>query len=143
MNRLDNAAGAEGARRAIEARLGAAPEWFLREGRGRRLVELREGDWELASSASALVFSYWGEAGVRAWRVAAWAFEGETLLIEATRRTGAERALLELVPRARVATAREALAEARRAECVRVAALLLAHAESTRAGVRLERAGLS
>ncbi|HKG12395.1 MAG TPA: hypothetical protein VKB12_03625 [Pyrinomonadaceae bacterium] len=143
MNRVTTTEEAEGARQRIAARLEAAGELFLREGRGRLRVELRAGEWELSAHASALVFSYWGEAGVRAWRVNAWGVEGETLLLEATRRMGAERALLELVPRARAATAREVVAEARRAECARVAAKLHAHAESLRAGAKLERAWLS
>ncbi|HVF45596.1 MAG TPA: hypothetical protein VM936_21400 [Pyrinomonadaceae bacterium] len=143
MNRVKTACEAEGARRRIAARLDAAVEWFLREGRAGRRVELRAGGWELCANARTLVFSYWGDAGLRAWRVAAWRFEGETLLLEATRRTGAERATLELVPRARVATAREVVAEARRAECGRVAAKLLGHAESLRAGAKLERVSLS
>lgn len=143
MNRVKTTCEAEAARRSIAARLDEACEWFLREGRGRRHVELRAGEWELSANTSALVFSYWGEAGVRAWRVSAWRFDGNALLLEAARRMGAERALLELVPRARVATAREVLAEARRSECERVAATLLAHAESMRAGAKLERAWLS
>jgi hypothetical protein len=143
MNRLTSKAEAEEARRFITSRLEAACEWFLREGREGRRVELRAGEWELRANARALVFSYWGEAGVRAWRVNAWRFEGETLLLEATRRMGAERVLLELVPRARVATAREVVAEARRAECERLAALLREHAASLCVGAKLERAGLS
>ena len=143
MNRLKSTTEAEEARRAIASRLEAAREWFLREGRAGRRVELRAGEWELSANARALVFSYWGEAGVRAWRVAAWASEGDVLLLEVTRRMGAERALLELVPRARVATTREVIAEARRAECERLAALLREHAASLRAGAKLERTWLS
>lgn len=143
MNRVKSKGEAEEARRRIAARLDSAGEWFLREGRARRHVELRAGEWELSANACSLVFSYWGDAGVRAWRVGAWTLEGETLLLEATRRTGAERALLELVPRARVASAREAVTEARREECARIAAQLLGHAEYPRAGAKLESAGLS
>jgi hypothetical protein len=143
MNRLKSRAEAEEARRLITSRLEAAREWFLREGRAWRRVELRAGEWELRANASALVFSYWGEAGVRAWRVTAWGLEGEMLLLEATRRMGAERALLELVPRARVASARETVADARRAECERLATLLREHAASSCADARLERAWLS
>src|SRR3954467_11451601 len=123
MHRLTDKDEAEEARRRIATRLDGGREWFLREGRDGRRVELRAGEWELRANASALVFSYWGEAGVRAWRVTAWAFEGDALLLEAARRGGAERALLELIPRARVATAREVAAEARRAECERIASL--------------------
>lgn len=143
MNRVRTTDEAEGARRLIAARLEAAGELFLREGRAHRRVELRAGEWELSANASSLVFSYWGDAGVRAWRVSAWRFDGDVLLLEATRRTGAERATLELVPRARIATAREVVADARRAECERVASAILEHAKSLRACAKLERAHLS
>jgi hypothetical protein len=64
-------------------------------------------------------------------------------MLEATRRVGAERALLELVPRARVASAREMVADARRDEGERLAALLYEHAASLRVEAKLERAYLS
>jgi hypothetical protein len=145
MRRLESISEVEEARRALYARLRAHGEWFLREGRGGRRVELRAGEWELSAERGALIFSYWGESGSRAWRVAAWAVEGERLVLEATRRAGAERALLELVPRASVASARETIAEARRAECGRVAALFYEHSSSTQGGacVSLERVALS
>ena len=143
MKRIDSADEVEGARISIASRLDRAREWFLREGRAGRRVELRAGEWELKTNARSLVFSYWGEAGVRAWRVNAWAFDGDTLLLEATRRVGAERALLELVPRARVATALETVADARRAECERLASLLREHAETLNECAKLERASLS
>ena len=143
MNRLKSRDESEEARRVIASRLDAAREWFVREGRAERRLGLRAGEWDLRANGSSLVFSYWGETGVRAWRVVAWAFEGDTLLLEATRRVGAVRATLELVPRARAATAREVVKEARLAECGRVATLLLEHAETVSAGAKLERAHLS
>ena len=138
MNRLNNFERAEAARRALTTLLGARGLWFLRESRDRRAVELRGDEWELRVSGGALVFSYWGEAGRRAWRVTAWGADGDTLMLEATRGTGAERARLRLVPRALVASARETVAEARRAECERIASLV-----SASACARVERAALS
>jgi hypothetical protein len=114
----------ERARLRLGELLEARGEWLLRESRGGKVVELHRGEWELRASACALLFSYWGEAGARVWRVTAWAREGEGLLLEASRRAGAERARLELVARARVATAREAVAEARREACARLASLV-------------------
>jgi hypothetical protein len=129
----------ERARLRLGELLDARVEWLLREGRGGKAVELRRGEWELRESACALLLSYWGEAGSRVWRVTAWAREGEGLLLEASRRAGAERARLELVPRARAATAREAVAEARSEACARLAALVCEAAK-----VRVaERVGLS
>ena len=114
----------EDARRRLSELLDARGRWFLRERRDGPAVELHRGEWELRVASGALLFSYWGEAGARAWRVAAWGREGERLLLDAARRTGAERARLELVPRASVASAREAVAAARREACERLAALV-------------------
>jgi hypothetical protein len=123
-NRLTKLEEIEDARRRIAELLEARGEWFVCEGREGASVELRRGEWELSASAGALLFSYWGESGARTWRVAAWSAEGGRVLLEASRRVGAVRARLELVARASVASAREAVAEARRAECERIAALV-------------------
>ena len=125
MNRLTNPTEVEDARRRIAELLDAGGEWFLREGRDGVAVELRRGEWELRVASGALLLSYWGEAGARIWRVAAWELSGARLALEAARRTGAVRARLELVPRARAASAREAVASARRAVCERLAALVV------------------
>jgi hypothetical protein len=138
MKRLTNTEEVEDARRRVAELLGARGEWFVREGRDGAPVELRRGEWELSASAGALVFSYWGESGARTWRVAAWSAEGGRVTLEASRRMGAVRARLELVARASVASSREAVAAARRAECERIAALVC-----ELAGVKLERASLS
>ena len=138
MNRLTNPTEIEDARRRIAELLDAGGEWFLREGRDGAAVELRRGEWELRVASGALLLSYWGKAGARTWRVAAWELSGGRLALEAARRTGAVRARLELAPRARVASAREAVASARRAECERLAALVCASS-----GARLEGARLS
>jgi len=138
MNRLNNFEEVEDARRRLTCLLEARALWLLRERRDRRAVELRRGEWELRVAGGALAFSYPGEAGARTWRVKGWGAEGEVLVLEASRRMGAERARLRLVPRALVASARETVAEARRAECERIAALVSAFA-----GARVERAALS
>jgi hypothetical protein len=124
MNRLTNIDEVEAARSSIAGLLDARGMWFLRESRDGAAVELRRGEWELCVTTGRLVLSYWGEAGARTWRVVAWRVEGDAIFLEAVRRMGAERALLMLVPRALVASARDALAEARRAECERLAALV-------------------
>ena len=138
MNRLTNSTEIEDARRRIAELLDACGEWFLRERRDGAAVELRRGEWELRVASGALLLSYWGEAGARTWRVAAWELNGGRLALEAARRTGAVRARLELVPRARAASAREAVASARRAVCERLATLVCASS-----GARLEQARVS
>ncbi|HEX3558057.1 MAG TPA: hypothetical protein VHU19_02575 [Pyrinomonadaceae bacterium] len=139
MNRLTKLEEPEDARQRLFELLDARVEWLLRERRDGPAVELRRGLWELRVATGTLLFSYWGEAGSRVWRVEAWAWEGERLLLDASRRTGAERARLELVPRASIASAREAVAAARREACERLAALVCDEAGVRRA----ERASLS
>src|SRR5215210_5976346 len=138
MNRLDGREEVEAALRLLARLLEARGAWFLREGRDGACLELRRGEWELRAAGGGLVLSYRGESGARSWRVVAWRAEGEGLYLEAVRRAGAGRALLSLVPRALVATARGAVADARRAECGRLAALVCEFA-----GARLEHASLS
>ncbi|HYH83924.1 MAG TPA: hypothetical protein VEX60_00490 [Pyrinomonadaceae bacterium] len=138
MKRLTNLEEIEDARHSLAEHLEARGEWFLREGRGGASVALRRGEWELRVAAGALQFSYWGEAGARTWRVMAWERQGEGARLECVRRMGAERGWLELVPRALVASAREAVAEARRRECETIAALAC-----DVAGAKRERAALS
>lgn len=138
MSRPDGHEEVQAALRLLTRLLDARGSWFLREGREGRGRELRRGEWELRVAGGSLVFSYWGESGARAWHVSSWRAEGEGLYLEASKRAGAGRALLSLVPRASVASAREALADARRAECARLAALVR---ETARA--RLEQATLS
>jgi hypothetical protein len=138
MKRLTNTDEVEDARRSLAELLDARGQWFLRERRNGACVELRRGEWDLRASGVALIFSYWGDAGARVWRVAAWAREGEAVVLEASRRMGAERARLELTPRASVASAHATVAEARRRECERIAAFVCESAEAV-----LESAQLS
>src|SRR5215207_1650747 len=138
MNRLDGHEEVAAALRLLARLLGARGAWFLREGRDGAAVELRRGEWWLRAAGGGLVLAYRGESGLRRWRVVAWRAEGDGLYLEAVGRSGAKRALLSLVPRALVASARAAVAEARRAECRRLAALVC-----EAACARLEHASLS
>jgi hypothetical protein len=138
MNRLDGHEEVEAALRLLTRLLDARGSWFLRESRDGAPFELRRGEWGLRVAGGGLVLSYWGESGARAWRVVAWRVEGEGLYLEALRRSGAGRALLSLVPRALVTSARAAVGDARRAECERLAALVCETAYA-----RLEHASLS
>jgi hypothetical protein len=132
MRRLTNQSDREEAHASLRGLLEARAEWLCSEERLTRGAApgvlrppacVRRGEWELRLAGDALHFSFWSDAGSRAWRVAGWESAGDKLLLAVTRRGGAERALLELVPRA---SAREAAAElraARLAACERLAAL--------------------
>ena len=138
MNRLNGREEVEAALRLLSRLLGARGSWLLREGRGRGAVELRRGEWDVRAAGGSLVLSCRGESGARAWRVVAWRAEGEALYFEAAGRPGQARTLLSLMPRASVASARAAVADARRAECERLASLVCEEACA-----RLEHASLS
>jgi hypothetical protein len=121
----------EGAHAGLRDLLGSRAEWLCSEERTSRgggraagaTACVRRGEWELRLAGGALHFSFWSDAGLSVWRVAGWELAGDKLTLAVTRRGGAERARLELVPRA---SAREAAAElraARLAACERLAAL--------------------
>ncbi|HEX8187991.1 MAG TPA: hypothetical protein VF586_06560, partial [Pyrinomonadaceae bacterium] len=138
MYRPDGHEELEAARRLLARLLEARGAWFLREGFDGAPLELRRGGWELRAAGGSLVLSCRGESGPRRWRVVAWRAEGGGLYLEAVNRAGAKHVLLSLVPHAPAASARAAVADARRAECERFAALAC-----EAAGGRLEHASLS
>ena len=135
----------ENARKDIARLLDARGEWFctvLARGhrRGGAAIALRKGEWEVSAAHGSLLFSVWSEEGIRLWRVSGWEWTGEKLLLEATRRMGAERATLELVPRASASAALEALTAARLVAARQLAALICKKVE---AGAKVERVALS
>ncbi|HEX8072936.1 MAG TPA: hypothetical protein VF546_23525 [Pyrinomonadaceae bacterium] len=113
----------EGARRwrDLGALLNARGEWLCAEGRDAAPVSQRAGEWELRVTNGRAHFSYWTERGLCAWRVVAWARAGAAVRLDVTRRMGAERATLTLVPRASVRAGVEALRAARLKLCARLA----------------------
>src|SRR5207253_7253074 len=100
---------------------------------------LRKSDFDFSVAHNRLIFSCWTERGAQVWRVTGWEFIEGKLLLEAARRTGAERARLELIPRARVSSGIESISESRRERCERLARL----ACEVASGARVERVGLS
>ncbi|HLL15323.1 MAG TPA: hypothetical protein VK388_09685 [Pyrinomonadaceae bacterium] len=130
----------DGARRRLADILDARGEWFCADTREGASVPLGRGEWELRTERGALYFTYRTNRGAsRVWRVSAWEWNGERLRLDATRRMGAERAVLELVPRASVRDGVEALKAARRAACEKLAALVC----GATLNARVERATLS
>src|SRR5918998_1249473 len=133
MKVLTNPDEREDARRRLTELLDSRVEWFCAESREAACTALGRGQWEIEAAHGALHFSYRTERGAqRVWRVEGWEWTGERLRLRATRRMGAERALLELVPRASVREGVEALAAARRAACERLAALVCEATGNTR-----------
>lgn len=141
MKFLTTPAEIEEARLSLCDVLASRGEWFCEEtcAQGSRTFELRAGEWEVSATRSALRFSCWTQRGARAWRVAAWEWSGGSLRLRATRRMGAERATLELIPRASAHEGLAAVAAARRAACERFANVVCSHLS----GARIESAKLS
>jgi hypothetical protein len=140
MNVLTNLDDREEATRRLAEILDARVEWFCAGTGEAASVPLGRGQWELETMRGALYFSYRTKRGaLRVWRVAGWEWTGERLRLEASRRMGAERAVLELVPRAAVRDGVESLKAARRAACEKLAALVC----ETAGNARVERASLS
>lgn len=139
MNHLTTAAQLENAERSISDLKDKCGEWFYTEKRGGVPVTLRSGEWRVEATHGQLLFFCLGDARVRTWRIVGWHATPEKLVLQATRRMGAEQAVLELVPRAKAAVATAAVAAARRAASEHLAGLALANLNAA----KIEQVSLS
>ncbi len=98
-------------------------EWFMSED-GRGPVEVNRTEFDFSVAHGRLIFSCWTERGSRTWRIAAWNWSGDKLLLQASRRMGAEVTTIELVPRASARALVASIAAARQARCERLAAIV-------------------
>ncbi|HEY6189677.1 MAG TPA: hypothetical protein VIW80_18630 [Pyrinomonadaceae bacterium] len=111
------------AERRITELIEAHAEWCYAPGAGGAPVALSRGEIDVHVAQGRLIFSCWTEKGVRSWRVRGWEWTGAKLTLEAARRAGAERALLELVPRASAKATNALISAARRERAQRLAQL--------------------
>src|SRR5688500_14055846 len=139
MQALTYSTSAEAALRAIKEVTGAHTEWLLSADTGSSQTLLKRDEFDFSVSSRALILSCWTERGTATWRVRAWEWTSDKLRLEATRRMGAERALLELIPRAsaKAITATVTAARVVRSEKMARAALEMLP------GSKVERAALS
>src|SRR5439155_22105371 len=135
---LKDAAAIESANRAINELLNAHREWFLAED-GRAPLALDQEEFDFSIAHRRLIFSSWTETGSRSWRITGWNWTGEKLVLEASRRMGADVSTLELVPRASARAIAAGVAAARQARCEKLAAVV----SESLPGVKIERAVLS
>lgn len=84
---------------------------------------LRRSECEFSVARNRLIFSSASDDGVVALRVVAWDLAGEKLCLEVTSGNGADAWRVELVPRASYREGVDAVTEARRARCIRLAEL--------------------
>jgi hypothetical protein len=114
-------------------------EWFYRKSASANSISLRKSECDFRVLHGRLIFTCWSQAGADAWHVVGWEWTGGKLLLEAERRMGAERSLLELIPRATASAITETVSANRRALCERLAHL----ARAQFGGAKVERIGLS
>lgn len=114
MRLINSASDIQAAHQALAARLAAHSEWLCAEGDVElRAVPLRQEEWALEATGRNLIFSYWSECGPRTWIITGWDLAEEQIILQAARRTLAERALLKITPRREVRQEVESLAAAR------------------------------
>ncbi len=122
----------------IAARLAASAEWFCTIDHGETHALLRR-ELEIAVAHDRLILTAWTEKGTRSWRIFAWDFNGSKIVLSARRRLGAERPLIELVPRAAASAIALTVKTARQLRSKQLGVLACA----IQAGTKLERASLS
>ena len=136
--RLNSTSAIEAARSTISELIAAYPEWFCTFG-GETTYAVGRDELELSIANSRLVLNSWTEKGSRFWKIYSWEWSGEKLSLHASRRMGAERPLIELVPRASAAALAVTVRTARQARCDRLAELSC----SIGPRLRVERSSLS
>ena len=142
LERLTNPDEIETARLRISELIETHAEWFYApsEEAASSLLALRRSEIDLHVAQGRLIFSCWTEKGIRSWRVLAWEWTGAKLLLEMTRRAGAEHALIELVPRVSTDAINRIISAARRERAEYLARLVRGACSE---GIKIERVGLS
>lgn len=135
---LTNAAHAAVARDHIIEYFGEHTEWFYSLSDG-NVHAIRGNELAIDLIHGRLILSYWTERGTRSWRVRGWKWLGDKLLLEASRRIGAEQAVIEIIPRASARSIAATVKAARLLRCEQLAQL----ACSLRPGLKVERTSLS
>ena len=136
-NQLTSLVQVEAAARAIRERISSQNEWFMSvDGRAPLSVNTDELDFSVAQAR--LIFSCWTERGSQTWRVNDWRRADDKLVLQATRRLGAERATIELVPRASAKAIVASIAAARQERCDKLALIVAEHLSA-----KIEKSALS
>ena len=136
--RVNTPALIEAARSAIAERLAAHLEWFFTLN-DENTQALNRSELDIAIVHGRLILTCWTEQGSRSWKIFAWQENGENLVIQASRRMGAERPLIELVPRASASAIALTVRLARQKRCDQLGQL----ACSIQPGLKVERSVLS
>ena len=136
--RVNTPARIEAARLKIADLLTAHAEWFCTLNGGDTQA-LSRSELDIAIAYGRLILTSWTEKGSRAWKIFDWELTGEKLTLRASRRMGAERPLIELVPRAAASAIALTVKTARQQRSTQHGELACA----IQSGAKLERAALS
>src|ERR1044072_5015354 len=136
--RVNTPARSDAARTTMAELLSAHAEWFCTLNGGEPQA-LARSELEVYLAHGRLIFSSWTEKGRRSRKVFAWEWTGEKLLLQASRRMGADRPVIELVPRAAASAIALTVKAAREQRAKQLGVL----AGSMQGAAKLERASLS
>ncbi|MGI9165980.1 MAG: hypothetical protein ACR2G5_06285 [Pyrinomonadaceae bacterium] len=128
----------ETARQRIAELFDAHAEWFYTLSDGSTQA-LRRSELDINIAQNRLILSCWTDKGTRSWRIRGWNWTGEKLELQASRRMGAERPVIELIPRASASAIAATIRAARHVRCDQLAQL----ASGLQPGAKIERASLS
>jgi len=98
-------------------------EWLFVSSEG-HAQSLRRSEIEVSVSHGRLLLCCWTERGSRTWRILDWQWNGLMLLLNASRKMGAERTRLELIPRTSAKAIAATIRSAREMRCDRIAQLV-------------------
>ena len=138
LQHLTTPASLEAARQQIASLFGQHAEWFCTAG-SNETYALRREEMHVSIAQQRLVLSCWTEKGSRSWRILGWEWNGQMLVLQASRRMGAESQVIELVPRASAAAVGATIRAARQLRCDKLAQLACLSEHDA----RIERASLS
>src|SRR5205807_8583889 len=124
--------------RAIREIVNAHKDWFMSID-GRSPLDINADEFDFSVAQGRLMFSSWTESGSRAWRISAWNWNGEKLLLNASRKLGAENSELQLVPHASAKAIVANIAAARQERCEKLAQIVSHFIQNS----KVERATLS
>ena len=125
MARLTTTTSLASAHQQITAILRQHAEW-LYVATDEAAQSVRREEIDITISHRRLVLSCWTEKGTRWWRVHAWQWTGQSLMLQASRKMGAELSIIELIPRTSAKAIAASIRAAREIRCDLLAQLACA-----------------
>src|SRR5437667_1208669 len=92
-------------------------EWLYSFENGRETSPIRRSECAVWVDHARVIFSCWGDAGSKIWRVLAWEWTGSKLQFDVERRLAKDSGKLELIPRPLAAAVELTVFDARKQGC--------------------------